>query len=177
MDYPTHLLVLRTPLLIYRHQRRMTELCINLPSGIYLSASFSSFQACILAQGIVPTAGCCVGVGSRHVETVFFLFFLVLSYLHYNNDRIRYITVSMYVAAAGFLHHVSDVCSPPGFFGNRPHPCLPPQTVPFFADVTGLWRNHPGRSKTSAGARQHSFFTHTKEKGTAPLNEAARFSF
>ena len=25
MDYPTHLLVLRTPLLIYRHQRRMTS--------------------------------------------------------------------------------------------------------------------------------------------------------
>ena len=51
------------------------ELCINLPSGIYLSALFSSFQACILAQGIVPAAGCCVGVGSRHVGTVFFCSF------------------------------------------------------------------------------------------------------
>lgn len=63
------------PLLIYRHQRRMTELCTTLPSGIYLSALFSSFQACILAQGIVPAAGCCVGVGSRHVGTVFFCSF------------------------------------------------------------------------------------------------------
>ena len=68
MDYPTHLLVLRTPLLIYRHQQRMTELCINLPSGIYLSAVvFLLSSLFFLAQGIVPAAGYCVGVGFRHV--------------------------------------------------------------------------------------------------------------
>ena len=30
------------------------ELCINLPSGIFLSASFSSFQACISGSGYRP---------------------------------------------------------------------------------------------------------------------------
>lgn len=142
MDYPTHLSVLRTPLLIYRHQRRMTELCINLPTGIYLSASFSSFQACILAQGIVPTAGCCVGVGSRHVGTVLFCSFLVLSYLHYNNDRERPISVLMCDAAAGFsitylmraLHRIST--------GTRHIPVYLHKRSPFYGcnrDVAQVW--------------------------------------
>jgi hypothetical protein len=48
-------MVLRTPLLIYRHQRRMTELCTNLPSGIYLSLRvFPPFKLVLFGSGYRP---------------------------------------------------------------------------------------------------------------------------
>jgi len=152
------------------------ELCINLPSGIYLSASFSSFQACILAQGIVPTAGCCVGVGSRHVGTVLFCSFLVLSYLHYNNDRERPISVLMCDAAAGFsitylmraLHRIST--------GTRHIPVYLHKRYPFYGcnrDVAQAWV----AARRPQGYGSSVFSPIQKAKGTVPLNETAHFLF
>ena len=80
-------MVLRTPLLIYRHQRRMTELCINLPSGgfsepacgsSFLSLYFGSGyrpRSWLLRRRLVPSCG------DRSIS-----FFLMFSSSHYNND-------------------------------------------------------------------------------------------
>lgn len=66
---------------------RMTELCINLPSGGFLSLRvFPPFKFVFVAQGIVTAAGCCVGVWSRHVGTVLFGVSHILLFLHINND-------------------------------------------------------------------------------------------
>lgn len=103
------------PLLIYRHQQRMTELCINLPSGGFLSLRvFPPFKLVLLGSGyrprswllrrrLVPSCG----------DRVFRVFSCspLLNIIMTEPDPIK---VLMRNAAAGFQHHVSDACAPPG---------------------------------------------------------------
>ena len=103
-----------------------------------------------------------------------FLFFLVSSYLHYNNDRMRYITVLMYVAAADFQHHVSDALST-GFLWERATSLFTSTNGTLFMDVTVMWRKSGSQQDVRRGTAAQSFFIHPQIKDTAPLNEAVHF--
>ena len=119
------------------------ELCINLPSGIYLSASFSSFQACSFWLRVSSPQLAAASALGPVMWGPCFSRFLMFSSSRYNNDRKRGITVLMCNAAAGFQHHVSDACSPPGFLRERDTSPFTSTNGTLFMDVTVMWRK-PG---------------------------------
>ena len=143
--------------------RHLSERCRFPPFKLVLFGSGYRPRSWLLRRRWVPSC----------VNRVF-LFFLVSSYLHYNNDRMRYITVLMYVAAADFQHHVSDALST-GFLWERATSLFTSTNGTLFMDVTVMWRKSGSQQDVRRGTAAQSFFIHPQIKDTAPLNEAVHF--